>query len=182
MKLIEKTTLKDSVILTPEVHSDERGFFFESWNLLNFQKLGFDYVFVQDNHSRSKKGVLRGLHYQLKNPQGKLVRVSSGSVLDVIVDLRKSSPTFGNYFSIELNSENNKQLWIPPGMAHGFYALSDDVDLTYKVTCEYFPDDEHTIIWNDKYLNIDWRCNSFEPIVSTKDRAGLNFIEAPYYD
>jgi len=137
--------------------------------------------FVQDNHAHSSKGVLRGLHYQLIKPQGRLVRVVSGRVLDVIVDLRQSSNTFGQYYAVELSSENHRQLWAPPGVAHGYLVLSESVDFLYKTTEYYAPSDEHTIIWNDSILNIDWRLNGFQPVLSDKDKQGVAFVDAMYY-
>ena len=137
---------------------------------------------MQDNHSKSSKGVLRGLHYQLEQPQGKLVRVVTGRVLDVVVDIRKSSPTFGQYFSIELNDQNHLQLWIPPGIAHGFVVLSDTADFMYKTTDYYAPQYERSILWNDIDLNIDWHLGDITPSLSDKDKEGVSFKNAEYYD
>ena len=178
---VQETNIQDALVLTPQVFGDNRGFFLESWNKQVLQEIGLKVDFVQDNHSRSSKGVLRGLHYQLTQPQGKLVRVASGRVLDVIVDLRQSSNTFGQYYAIELSSENHKQLWAPPGVAHGFLVLSDTVDFLYKTTDYYAPEDEHTIIWNDNSLNIDWQLNGLQPLLSDKDQQGVAFAEAAYY-
>lgn len=178
---VQKTTIQDALVLTPKVFGDGRGFFLEGWNEKTLRAIGLDVSFVQDNHSRSSKGVLRGLHYQLTKPQGKLVRVVSGKVLDVIVDLRQSSNTFGQYYAVELSGENHKQLWAPPGVAHGFLVLSESADFLYKTTDYYTPKDEHTIIWNDKNLNIDWQLNDLQPILSDKDKQGVAFVDAAYY-
>jgi len=179
---VQKTTIKDALLLTPKVFGDQRGFFLESWNKDSLKKVGIDADFVQDNHSRSTKGVLRGLHYQLQYPQGKLVRVVSGMVLDVIVDLRKSSSTFGRYYAVELSGENHRQLWVPPGVAHGFVVLSDSVDFMYKTTDYYMPEDEYTIIWNDVDLQIDWKLDGLKPLLSDKDKQGIVFRAAAYYE
>jgi len=179
---VQQTSIQDALLLTPQVFGDERGFFLESWNKRLFQECGIEMDFVQDNHSRSSKGVLRGLHYQLSKPQGKLVRVASGSVLDVIVDLRQSSATFGKSYSVELSGENHRQLWAPPGVAHGFVVLSDSVDFMYKTTDYYMPEDEHTIIWNDVDLQIDWKLDGVKPLLSDKDKQGVAFRVAAYYE
>jgi len=179
---VQQTSIQDALLLTPQVFGDERGFFLESWNKRLFQECGIEADFVQDNHSRSSKGVLRGLHYQLSKPQGKLVRVASGKVLDVIVDLRQSSTTFGQSYSVELSGENHRQLWAPPGVAHGFVVLSDSVDFMYKITDYYMPEDEHTIIWNDVDLQIDWKLDGVKPLLSDKDKQGVAFRVAAYYE
>jgi len=179
---VQQTSIQDALLLTPQVFGDERGFFLESWNKRLFQECGIEADFVQDNHSRSSKGVLRGLHYQLSKPQGKLVRVASGKVLDVIVDLRQSSTTFGQSYSVELSGENHRQLWAPPGVAHGFVVLSDSVDFMYKITDYYMPEDEHTIIWNDVDLQIDWKLDGVKPLLSDKDKQGVVFRAAAYYE
>ena len=156
MKVI-KTNLNDCVIIEPKVFGDERGFFLESFQDKRYSELaGIELPFVQDNHSRSSKNVLRGLHFQINKPQGKLVRVVRGEVYDVAVDLRKDSESYGKYFSIILSSENKKQFWVPPGFAHGFLVLSDYADFEYKVTDYYDPNDEGSIRWDDPELNIDW--------------------------
>lgn len=155
MKLIE-TAISDVKILEPKVFGDERGFFLESWNANTFAALGLDLQFVQDNHSRSRQGILRGLHYQLQNPQGKLVRVTQGAVFDVAVDIRRSSPTFGQWVGVELSASNHRMLWIPAGFAHGFYVLSESADFQYKCTDFYNPAAEKSILWNDSDLNISW--------------------------
>ena len=175
--------IPDVLILEPKIFGDDRGIFLESWNQKTLKdQVGIDEIFVQDNHSKSSKGVLRGLHYQLEQPQGKLVRVVTGRVLDVVVDIRKSSPTFGQYFSIELNDQNHLQLWIPPGIAHGFVVLSDTADFMYKTTDYYAPQYERSILWNDIDLNIDWHLGDITPSLSDKDKGGVNFKNAEYYD
>jgi dTDP-4-dehydrorhamnose 3,5-epimerase len=180
---VHATNISDVLILEPKVFGDDRGFFLESWNQKTLKdQAGIDEIFVQDNHSKSSKGVLRGLHYQLEQPQGKLVRVAAGRVLDVVVDIRKSSPTFGQYFSIELNDQNHLQLWIPPGMAHGFVVLSDTADFMYKATDYYAPQYERSILWNDIDLDIDWHLGDIAPSLSDKDKGGVSFKNAEYYD
>ena len=175
------TDIYGGIVFDPKLFYDERGFFYESWNFNFFRKVvGDNFNFVQDNHSYSKKDVLRGLHYQINNPQGKLIRVINGTILDVIVDLRKSSPTFSKTFSIILTSENKKILWAPPGCAHGFRVLSKSAEVFYKVTSSYSPNDERCIKWNDKDLNIDWISKS-NPIISKKDELGLYFKDAEYF-
>lgn len=179
---ITQTSIFNLLIFEPEIHKDKRGFFLETWNkkvFKNLTKLNID--FVQDNHSRSLKGVLRGLHYQLPKPQGKLIKVTHGEVLDVVVDLRKSSPSFGKYLTISLSGKNQKQVWIPPGCAHGFIAISEFVDFTYKVTEYYSSQDEHCIIWNDPDLNIDWKLKGINPQISKKDLKGKYLKNAPIY-
>ena len=182
MRAIE--TLIDGVlILEPEIFGDERGFFCESWNQKTFNELmAGDYDFVQDNHSRSSKGVLRGLHYQLSRPQGKLVRVAGGCVWDVAVDLRRSSSTFGWHVAVELSAENMRQLWIPEGCAHGFYVLSDWADFLYKTTGFYDPADEYTIRWDDRDLAINWNLRGIVPSLSGRDLSGVGFADAPKFD
>ena len=172
MTEVIKTPIKDLFIFKPKVFTDNRGFFFESYHSLDFNKaIGSDIVFVQDNHSFSKKNVLRGLHFQLNKPQGKLIRVCNGSIFDVAVDLRKDSETYLKWFGCELSKKNRNQLWIPPGFAHGFICLSDVAEVLYKTTEFWYPEDEHTIIWNDKTINILWP-NSITPIISDKDKEG----------
>ena len=173
MEVIE-TPIEGLLILNPSIFTDQRGYFFESWNKEVFRNIGIKLDFVQDNQSFSNKGVLRGLHFQ--NPpfaQGKLVRVIRGSVLDVAVDIRKESLTFGQYFSIELSERNNTIFWIPPGFAHGFVALEDNTVFSYKCTETYNKDAEESLLWSDKDLNIDWKINN--PIVSDKDNKAINF-------
>ena len=168
MKLIE-TGIKDLFIIEPEVFGDNRGYFMESYNKNTFLKLGLDYDFVQDNQSKSKKGVLRGLHFQKKYPQAKLVRVIEGEVFDVAVDLRKNSPTFGKWFGVLLSDENKRMFMIPRGFAHGFVVLSESATFTYKCDEFYHPEDEGGINWNDKEIDIKWPID-FEPILSEKDK------------
>lgn len=180
MQLIE-TAIPDVKILKPRVFGDERGFFMESYNRKTFYELvGEDIEFVQDNHSRSSKNVLRGLHYQIKQPQGKLVRVISGEVFDVAVDLRRSSPYFGKTVSTILTAKNHEQMWIPPGFAHGFLVLSEQAEFLYKTTDYYAPEYERTLLWNDPELAIDWPL-SVEPLLSGKDKQGLVFSKAEAY-
>lgn len=170
MKVIP-TKIKDVLIIEPQVFGDDRGFFLESFNARKFAtETGVNLEFVQDNHSRSGKNVLRGLHYQIQQPQGKLVRAVVGEVLDVAVDLRKSSPTFGQWVSCVLSAENKKQFWVPPGFAHGFLVLSDSADFLYKTTDYYAPQHERSLLWNDPELAIDWLIKE-EPILSSKDKS-----------
>jgi len=159
--------IPDALIIEPDVHGDGRGFFMESWHARKYAEAGLDVPFVQDNHSCSGKGVLRGLHYQLEHPQGKLVRVVSGTVFDVAVDVRKGSPTFGEWVGIELSGDNHKQFYVPPGFAHGFCVLSDRADFMYKCTDFYAPEYEHGILWDDPDIGIDWPGDDFR--VSEKD-------------
>lgn len=176
------TKIPDVLIIEPKVFGDERGFFFESFNKKLFEeKVGITDDFVQDNHSKSSKGVLRGLHYQIKQPQGKLVRVSNGKVLDVAVDLRQSSSTFGQWISVEISADNKRQLWIPQGFAHGFVVLSDVAEFLYKTTDYYAPEYERCIRWDDNTLAIDWQYGS-QPLVSKKDAQGVSFKEADMFE
>lgn len=175
---IARTAIPDVLIIEPKVFGDERGFFFESFNLRLFrERTGLSPVFVQDNHSRSSRNVLRGLHYQIKAPQAKLVRVIAGEVFDVAVDLRKSSPTFGKWAGTTLSAENKRQLWIPEGFGHGFLVLSDSADFVYKTTDYYAPEHERSILWNDPDIGIDWPLKG-EPILAAKDRAGKRLRDA----
>jgi dTDP-4-dehydrorhamnose 3,5-epimerase len=178
------TKLKDVLVLEPRVFGDARGYFFESWNARVFREAtGQDVTFVQDNESRSQRGVLRGLHYQSGRPQAKLVRAARGRVFDVCVDLRRSSPTFGQWDGIELSDENRRQLWIPAGLAHGYLVLSESADVLYKTTDYYSPEHECTIRWNDSDLQITWPVESGQaPIVSARDAAGLPLSRAPLFD
>lgn len=171
MNIIE-TSIPDLLIIEPKVFGDDRGFFLESWNAETFRKAGLDLRFVQDNHSRSAKGVLRGLHFQNPKPQGKLVRVTAGCAWDVAVDLRRSSPTFGAWEGIELSASNRRMFWVPPGFAHGFVALEDDTDFLYKCTETYVPDHEHRLLWNDPEIGIEWLLSGVEAKLSAKDREG----------
>ena len=181
MKVLE-TEITGVLIIEPKVFGDERGFFLESYNKRKFEeKIGISPDFVQDNHSRSAKGVLRGLHYQIKNPQGKLVRVTYGKVFDVAVDLRRSSRSFGKWFGAELSAENKKQMWIPQGFAHGFVVLSDTAEFLYKTTDYYSPEYERCIRWDDGDLSIDWKFSG-TPLVSDKDAKGLAFKEADLFE
>ena len=174
-----RLAIPEVVLIEPKVFGDARGFFFESFNQKAFNEAtGTNHQFVQDNHSRSAKGVLRGLHYQIQQPQGKLVRVVRGAVFDVAVDIRKSSPTFGRWVGAELSEDNQHQLWVPPGFAHGFLVLRDLADFLYKTTDYYAPQYERSILWNDSDLNIDWPIG--EPILSNKDRQGLKFNSADF--
>jgi len=168
LKLIE-TSLPDVLLLEPKVFGDSRGFFMESWNRQTFTDLGLNLEFVQDNHSRSARGVLRGLHYQLNEPQGKLVRVTSGAVFDVAVDLRRSSPHFGQWTGHELSAENQRMLWVPPGFGHGFLVLSDSADFLYKTTSYYAPQWDRGIRWDDPEIGVQWPVDQ-APTLSAKDQ------------
>ena len=175
---ITPTTIPDVLIIEPKVFGDTRGFFYESFNQKAFNKAtGQDVNFVQDNHSRSAKGVLRGLHYQIQQPQGKLVRVVRGAVFDVAVDIRKSSPTFGKWVGVELSEDNHRQLWVPPGFAHGFVVISELADFLYKTTNYYAPEYERCMAWNDPAIGIQWPL-MVEPSLSAKDQQGLALRDA----
>ncbi|HVP64409.1 MAG TPA: dTDP-4-dehydrorhamnose 3,5-epimerase [candidate division Zixibacteria bacterium] len=176
-----KTEIPDLLILEPRVFGDERGFFLESFNEREMREAGIVGHFVQDNHSRSQRNVLRGLHYQVRQTQGKLLRVASGTVFDVAVDLRRFSPTFGRWVGAELSAENKRILWVPPGFAHGFLVLSESADFLYKATDYYAPEFERTIRWNDPDLGIAWPLVG-EPVLSAKDAAGTPFREAEVFD
>lgn len=176
---VTRTAIADVLLIEPKVFGDARGFFFESFNQKAFDEaIGRHVDFVQDNHSRSAKGVLRGLHYQLQQPQGKLVRVVRGAVFDVAVDIRKSSPTFGQWVGSELSEENHKQMWVPPGLAHGFLVLSESADFLYKTTDYYAPAHERCIAWNDETLSIAWPDIGMAPLLSAKDAAAPTFATA----
>lgn len=176
--VIEETPIPGVLLIKPRVFEDPRGFFLETWNKEKYLAAGFpDVTFVQDNHSRSNYGVLRGLHFQVKQPQGKLVQVTRGSVFDVAVDIRKGSPTFGKWFGVSLDDKNHWQLWVPPGLAHAFCVTSEIVDFTYKCTDFYNPNDEGGIVWNDPGVGIEWPVDS--PILSDKDKAYTTLAEAP---
>lgn len=182
MKFIP-TEIPDVIIVEPDVFGDHRGFFMESWHAEKFAEGGIDAQFVQDNHSRSNQGILRGLHYQIEQPQGKLVRVLSGEVFDVAVDLRRDSPTFGKWFSMTLNDIDNKMLWVSPGFAHGFYVVSEQADFFYKCTELYAPEHERAIRWDDPDLAIDWPIASGqEPVLAPKDAAAKSFKDAEVYE
>ena len=180
MQAIE-TELKGVFVIEPKVFGDERGFFCESFNRRAFSAaIGVDAEFVQDNHSRSRRGVLRGLHYQIRRPQGKLVRVVAGEVIDVAVDVRRSSPLFGRWIAVRLSAENHRQLWIPPGFAHGFVVLSESADFLYKTTDYYASEQERSVRWNDPGLGVDWQID-FEPTLSAKDRDAPLLADAEVY-
>ncbi|EID4341901.1 TPA: dTDP-4-dehydrorhamnose 3,5-epimerase [Vibrio vulnificus] len=180
MKVID-TKIPDVKIIEPTVFGDERGFFMETWNQKRFEDLvtGKPTQFVQDNHSKSKKGILRGLHYQTENTQGKLVRVVSGEVFDVAVDVRKRSPTFGQWVGVYLSAESKRQLWVPEGFAHGFYVTSEEAEFVYKCTNYYDPTSEVSIKWNDEFLNIVWPITT-TPLLSNKDMSGISFKNAQF--
>jgi dTDP-4-dehydrorhamnose 3,5-epimerase len=176
-----QTAIPDVLILEPKVFDDSRGFFFESFNAKEFAKVtGLDVNFVQDNHSKSAKGVLRGLHYQLQQAQGKLVRVTQGAVFDVAVDIRKSSPTFGKWVGCELSDTNHRQFWVPAGFAHGFIVLSESADFLYKTTDYYAPAHERCIAWNDPSIDIVWP-EGISPLLSAKDQHGLSLDQAEVF-
>ncbi len=179
---VTSTEIPDVLIIEPQEFSDNRGFFYESYNKKEFDDaIGWEVIFVQENHSKSNKGVLRGLHYQLENAQGKLIRVSKGRVYDVVVDLRQSSKTYGQWIGIELSSENKKQLWVPAGFAHGFLVISDEADLLYKTTEYRHQASEQSIIWSDSTLRILWPDIGVTPILSPKDLAGQLWAAAPKF-
>jgi dTDP-4-dehydrorhamnose 3,5-epimerase len=174
------TQLPEVLLIEPKVFGDARGFFFESWNEREFERTGIRARFVQDNHSRSGRGVLRGLHYQIHRPQGKLIRVVAGEIFDVAADIRRSSPTFGRWEGVRLNAESHKMLWIPVGFAHGFCVLSDFAEVLYKATEFYAPEDERCILWNDPELRIDWPLSG-TPALSPKDAAGARLRDAEVF-
>lgn len=180
MKLIE-TAIPGPLIIEPKVFGDPRGFFTEAWNTVAFAQVGLDLTFVQDNHSRSQKGVLRGLHFQNPGPQGKLVRVTNGAVFDVAVDLRQSSATFGQWVGVELSADNKRMFWVPEGFAHGFLTLEDDTDFLYKCTAPYAPQSEFTLAWDDPALGIEWSVTGLDPIISEKDARGLALGDVPVF-
>lgn len=178
--IFEPTPLQGVFLVQPRVFGDERGFFLESWNAQTFREAGFDLHFVQDNHSRSAQGILRGMHYQTEQPQGKLVRVTAGAVFDAVVDLRRDSPTLGQWYGVELNAVNHRMLWLPPGFAHGFYVLSDYADFQYKCTDYYHPTSEISLAWDDPTVGIEWPLPAgSRPTLSAKDAAGLAWEELP---
>lgn len=179
----EATPLQDVYLIKPRVFGDQRGFFLESWSAETFRSAGFDLSFVQDNHSRSARGILRGLHYQTEHTQGKLVRVTSGEVFDVVVDLRRSSPTLGQWHAERLNAVNHHMLWVPPGFAHGFYVTSEVADFQYKCTDIYHPASEVCLAWDDPTVGIDWPIPRDEPPqLSEKDTLGLAWGDVPLFD
>lgn len=171
MNIIE-CAIPGPLIIEPKVFGDDRGFFMESWNAAAFAEAGLDLTFVQDNHSRSRKGVLRGMHFQNPAPQGKLVRVVNGAVFDVAVDLRRSSPHFGKWVGVELSASNKRMFWVPEGFAHGFLTLEDDTDFLYKCTTPYTPRNEHSLAWDDPEVGIEWPLDGIEPQISAKDKVG----------
>ncbi|MGN6087588.1 dTDP-4-dehydrorhamnose 3,5-epimerase [Trinickia sp.] len=182
MKVIA-TSLPDVKIIEPKVFEDPRGFFFESFNARHFvEHVDPTVQFVQDNHSRSVKGVLRGLHYQIQHPQGKLVRVVAGEVFDVAVDIRRSSPTFGRWVGVVLSASNRRQLWVPPGFAHGFYVTSDSAEFLYKTTDYWYPEHERSLLWNDPALAIAWPLDCTAPQVAAKDAAGRVLADAEVFE
>jgi len=175
---VTPASLPDIKIIEPRLFGDDRGFFMESWNARAFAEAGLALSFVQDNHSRSARNVLRGLHYQVRQPQGKLIRAVRGRAFDVAVDVRRGSPTFGRWAGVELSDANRLMVWIPPGFAHGFLALEDGTELLYKCTDFYAPEDERTLLWSDPALGIDWPLAGARPTLSAKDEAGLPLAEA----
>ncbi|BCB08504.1 dTDP-4-dehydrorhamnose 3,5-epimerase [Vreelandella venusta] len=178
----EKLAIPDVVLITPQVFGDERGFFMETFRQSEFEHHCGHYTFVQDNHSKSTHGILRGLHYQHQQPQGKLVRVTQGEVFDVAVDMRQSSPTYGQWVGATLSEQNKQMLWVPPGFAHGFYVTSETAEFQYKCTDYYAPGDEVSILWNDPQLAIQWPTQGQKPQLSAKDEQGLAFKAAPAFD
>jgi dTDP-4-dehydrorhamnose 3,5-epimerase len=175
------TAIPDVIVVEPVVHGDQRGFFMETWHGEKFRRAGLDVAFVQDNHSRSVPNTIRGLHYQIERPQGKLVRAVAGEIFDVAVDLRRSSPTYGKWVGNTLSAANRLQLWIPEGFAHGFYVTGDDAEVVYKCTDLYFAEHERTLWWDDPTIGIKWPLGSESPLVSAKDAAGLSFQAAPTF-
>ena len=180
MKIIA-SNIPDVLIFEPTVYNDDRGYFMETWRQSVFDKRGLDTTFVEDNHSNSNRGTLRGLHYQLSHPQGKLARVISGEVFDVAVDLRKSSTHFGRWTGVVLSAENKKQVWVPPGFAHGFYVISESAELLYKCTEYYESGDEHCLLWNDKTVGVDWPLLDSSPFLSDKDKNAHQLSKAAVY-
>ena len=178
---VQTTSIQGALLVEPAVYGDDRGFFLESFNEREMRNIGIDAHFVQDNHSRSQRNVLRGLHYQINQPQGKLVRVVSGKVFDVAVDIRRDSPAFGKWVGVELSAENKRMFWLPPGLAHGFVVLSESADFVYKATEYYAPKSERTILWNDPDLGIEWPLEG-QPILSAKDAAAKGLSEAEVFE
>jgi dTDP-4-dehydrorhamnose 3,5-epimerase len=179
----EPTSIPEVVIITPQVYGDDRGFFMETYQAQRFGAAGLPFIYVQDNHSGSQKGTLRGLHYQIRQPQGKVVRVLEGEIYDVVVDLRRWSVTFSQWLGLELSQKNKKQIWIPPGFAHGFYVLSEWAEVAYKATDYYAPQWERTLLWNDPTLNITWPIPKGQtPVLSSKDLQGKPLLEAEVYE
>lgn len=182
MQIID-TSLESVKLLEPRVFGDDRGFFLESWNQSLFEQHGLPTHFVQDNHSRSAQGVLRGLHYQIKQPQGKLVRVTQGEVFDVVVDMRRSSQQFGQWFGVQLSESNKRLLWVPPGFAHGFYVVSESADFQYKCTEYYAPEHERSLLWSDPQVGVEWPIiKGTQPLLAAKDVAGTALADCDYFD
>jgi len=179
---VDRLAIDGLAVIVPNIFEDERGYFSESWSRRAYADAGFDIDFVQDNHSLSAQGVLRGLHYQLNTPQGKLVRVTRGSVFDVAVDLRRSSPSFGQYQSLVLSAENRKQFWVPAGFAHGFLSLEDGTEVQYKCDAPYTPGDEYSLLWSDSQLGIDWPLAGGAPSLSPKDTVGSTLADAATFE
>jgi dTDP-4-dehydrorhamnose 3,5-epimerase len=180
---VTPTAIADVLVLEPKVFGDARGFFLESYNQRDFaQATGLQVNFVQDNHSRSSRGVLRGLHYQIQHPQGKLVRVTQGEVFDVVVDMRRSSPTYGRWVGETLSGTNHKQMWVPPGCAHGFVVLSEQADFLYKTTDYWYPEHERSVLWNDPDLDIAWPLQGMQPTLAAKDAQGTPWRQAQAFD
>ena len=180
---ITPSSLPDVIILEPTLHGDHRGFFLETWRESLFDIIAPGLKFVQDNHSKSSKGILRGLHYQLDQPQGKLVRVIAGEIYDVAVDMRRTSPTFGQWVGVILSADNHRQLWVPPGFAHGFIVTSDSAEMVYKCTDYYHPESEVSLAWDDAHLDIQWPLvNGEAPELSAKDADAQNWSEVPKFD
>lgn len=182
MTLFIKTAIPDVILIEPKVFKDERGFFLESYQKQRFAEQGIQAEFVQDNHSKSVHGVLRGLHYQIRQPQGKLVRVIAGEIFDVAVDIRRKSPTFGQWVGDFLSAENQRMIWIPPGFAHGFFVTSPEAEVLYKATDYYAPEWERTIVWNDPTIQINWPIGDTPPILSAKDANGKPLSQAETYE
>jgi len=182
---VTPTAIPDVLIFEPTIHGDHRGFFLETWRESSFNEVVPGVRFVQDNHSKSGKGILRGLHYQLHKPQGKLVRVIAGEIYDVAVDMRRASPTFGQWVGVTLSADNHRQLWVPPGFAHGFVVTSSSAEMVYKCSDYYDPKDEHSLLWNDPELAISWplaQAGIAAPVLSDKDRDGRRFADALVYE
>lgn len=177
MMEVEKTPIEGVLLIKPKIFGDERGYFVETWQQERYAEIGINLPFVQDNHSKSTKGILRGLHFQKEYPQGKLVMVSLGEVFDVAVDIRQDSPTFGKWYGAVLSQENQHQLWIPPGLAHGFCVLSNIAHFHYKCTEYYHPEDEGSLLWCDPYVGIDWPLNGLQPRLSIKDKIAKSFSQ-----
>lgn len=178
---VTQTQIPDVLLIEPTLHGDKRGYFMETWRESTLSELGVDVRFVQDNQSKSVKSTLRGLHYQLNFPQGKLVRVLSGEIYDVAVDLRKDSPTFGHWIGVVLSNTNHHQLWVPAGFAHGFYVMSESAEISYKCTEYYHPEDDHSLLWNDEALAIDWPLEGHTPLLSEKDSQAKTLSRAELY-